>query len=162
MLGGEACGQCKQAVRGHMYNHILIATDGSELAHKAVQQGLDLAKRLGAGVTAVIVTAPWPMAEAGGVMVTNPIKEYESAVAREAARVLEPVADRAGGLGVACTTVHVADQYPAEGIIEQAKVKGCDLIVMASHGRRGIARFVLGSQASRVLALSTVPVLVCK
>jgi nucleotide-binding universal stress UspA family protein len=145
-----------------MYKHILIATDGSELAQKAVQQGLDLAKRLGASVTAVIVTAPWPLAEAGGVMVTSPIEEYEAAVAQEAAQILGPVADAARKAGVACATVHVADQYPAEGIVEQAKAKGCDLIVMASHGRRGIARLVLGSQTTRVLALSAVPVLVCK
>jgi nucleotide-binding universal stress UspA family protein len=145
-----------------MYKQILIATDGSELAQKAVQQGLDLAKRLGAVVTIVSVTAPWPIAEAGGVMVTSPIAAYESAVAREAACVLEPVAARARELGVACAKAHVADQYPAEGIIEQAKAKGCDLIVMASHGRRGIARAVLGSQTARVLVLSPVPVLVCK
>src|SRR5262245_50312477 len=93
-----------------MYKHILIPTDGSELAQKAVQHGLALAKRLGSAATIVIVTAPWPIAEAGGVMVTSPIKEYESAVAREAARVLEPIAGHARELGVACTTVHVADQ----------------------------------------------------
>jgi nucleotide-binding universal stress UspA family protein len=145
-----------------MYKHILIATDGSELAQKAVRQGLELAKQLGAAVTAVIVTAPWPIAEAGGVMVAAPIKEYETAVAQEASRVLAPVRDLAGKLGVACDTVHLADQYPAEGIIEQAKAKGCDLIVMASHGRRGLAKLVLGSQATRVLAYSTIPVLICK
>jgi nucleotide-binding universal stress UspA family protein len=145
-----------------MYRHILIATDGSELAQKAVQHGLDLAKHLRAAVTAVIVTAPWPIAEAGGVMVTGSITEYERAVAREAAHVLGPVADQARKAGVACDTVHLADQYPAAGIIEQAKAKGCDLIVMASHGRRGIARLVLGSETTKVLALSTVPVLVCK
>jgi nucleotide-binding universal stress UspA family protein len=145
-----------------MYKHILIATDGSELAQKAVQQGLELAKSLGASVTAVTVTAPWPIAEAGGVMVEAPIKEYEDAVAREAGLVLAPVQALAAKLGVACQTVHVPDQYPAEGIIEQASAKGSDLIVMASHGRRGLAKFVLGSQATRVLALSTVPVLICK
>jgi nucleotide-binding universal stress UspA family protein len=58
--------------------------------------------------------------------------------------------------------VHLADEYPAEGIVEQAKAKGCDLIVMASHGRRGLAKLVLGSQATRVLTHSTVPVLICK
>jgi nucleotide-binding universal stress UspA family protein len=145
-----------------MYKHILIATDGSELAQKAVEQGLDLAKSLGAKVTAVIVTAPWPVAEAGGVMVESPIKDYEAAVASEANRVLTPVRQLADKLGVACTAVHVPDQYPAEGIVEQATAKGCDLIVMASHGRRGLAKFVLGSQATRVLTYSTVPVLICK
>lgn len=145
-----------------MYKHILIATDGSDLAQKAVQQGLELARSVGATVTAVTVTAPWPVAEAGGVMVAAPITEYEQAVAKGAERVLADVAKLAGVLGVACATVHVPNQYPAEGIIEQAQRNGCDLIVMSSHGRRGIAKFVLGSQATRVLTYSTIPVLICK
>jgi nucleotide-binding universal stress UspA family protein len=95
-------------------------------------------------------------------MVSAPIKDYEKAVAQEANRVLAPVRDLAAKAGVDCITVHVADQYPAEGIVELASAKGCDLIVMASHGRRGIAKFVLGSQATRVLAYSTIPVLICK
>jgi nucleotide-binding universal stress UspA family protein len=145
-----------------MYKDILIATDGSDLAQKAVLQGLELAKRLDAAVTAVTVTAPWPVAEAGGVMVASPIKEYETSVAKEAEKILDAVGQLAARVGVKCKTVHVPNQYPAEGIIEEAKAKGCDLIVMASHGRRGIARLVLGSQATRVLAYSTVPVLICK
>jgi nucleotide-binding universal stress UspA family protein len=146
-----------------MYKHILLATDGSELAHKAVQQGLELAKALNANVTAVMISAPWPVGEmGGGMMVPAPIVEYENAVASEASRVLGAVSDLAAKLGVACATVHVPNQYPAEGIVEQANATGCDLIVMASHGRRGFAKFVLGSQASRVLAYSTVPVLICK
>jgi nucleotide-binding universal stress UspA family protein len=145
-----------------MYKHILIATEGSELVEKAVKQGLELAKSLGATVTAVTVTEPWPIAVAGGVMVANPIPEYEKAVAQEADKILTAVGERARKLGVSCATVHVPDRYPAEGIIEQAKAKSCDLIVMASHGRRGIAKLVLGSQATRVLAHSTVPVLICK
>jgi nucleotide-binding universal stress UspA family protein len=145
-----------------MYKHILLPTDGSELAQKAVRQGLVLAKLLNASVTAVTVTSPWPVGEVGGMMVSSPIAQYDSAVAKEAGRVLAAVSDLAAELGVACTTVHVPNQYPAEGIIEQANAKGCDLIVMASHGRRGIAKFVLGSQATRVLAHSTIPVLICK
>ena len=68
---------------------------------------------------------------------------------------------RAKEAGVACETVHASD-FPAEGIIATAKDKGCDLIVMASHGRRGLSKLILGSQATRVLALSTVPVLICR
>jgi nucleotide-binding universal stress UspA family protein len=146
-----------------MYKHILLPTDGSELALKAVRQGLELAKVLNASVTAVIVTAPWPVGEMGGGMVVAvPIAEYDSAVAKEANRVLAQVSDLAAKIGVGCTPVHVPNQYPAEGIVEQANARGCDLIVMASHGRRGIARMMLGSQATRVLAYSTVPVLICK
>ena len=145
-----------------MYKHILIATDGSELAEKAVKQGLELAKHLNATVTAVTVTEPWPVAMADGVILANPIDEYEKALAQDAGRILAAVAESAGKLGVACTTVHVADRFPAEGIIEQAKARHCDLIVMASHGRRGIAKLLLGSQATRVLTYSSVPVLICK
>lgn len=145
-----------------MYKHILIATDGSELAEKAVKQGLQLASRLEATVTAVTVTEPWPVAVADGVMLTNPVEEYEAIVAQDASRILAAVAGTAGKLGVACATVHVADRYPAEGIIELAKARTCDLIVMASHGRRGLAKLLLGSQATRVLTYSTIPVLICK
>jgi nucleotide-binding universal stress UspA family protein len=145
-----------------MYRHILIATDGSELAQKAVRQGLELAKHLGATVAAVTVTEPWPVAMVDGVVVSSPIEEYEKAMAQDARKTLAAVDELAGKLGIACATVHLADRYPAEGIVEEAKARGCDLIVMASHGRRGIAKLVLGSQATRVLTLSTVPVLVCK
>jgi nucleotide-binding universal stress UspA family protein len=145
-----------------MFSHVLIATDGSELALKAVRQGLELAKSLGARATALAVTEPWPIAQGGGVMQSSPIEEYEAAVTQEANRTLATVRELAGKLGVACKLVHLADEYPAEGIVEQATGNGCDLIVMASHGRRGLARLVLGSQAARVLAHSPVPVLICK
>jgi nucleotide-binding universal stress UspA family protein len=102
------------------------------------------------------------VAVADGVMLANPIEEYEEIVARDASRILATVAETAGKLGIACATLHVADRYPAEGIIELAKARNCDLIVMASHGRRGLAKLLLGSQATRVLTYSTVPVLICK
>jgi nucleotide-binding universal stress UspA family protein len=146
-----------------MYKHILLPTDGSELSHKAVRQGLELAKALGAKATAINVTGPWPVSEiGGGMVVAAPLDEYDSAVAKEAGRVLAEVKDLAAKAGVDCITVHVPNQYPAEAIVEQANSSGCDLIVMASHGRRGFAKLLLGSQATRVLAYSTVPVLICK
>jgi nucleotide-binding universal stress UspA family protein len=127
-----------------------------------VQHGLELARLTKAAVTADNVTEPWPGAVADGVMVMGPIPEYEEAAARGASRVLAGVTETAARLGVTCATVHVADRYPAEGIVELAKARGCDLIVMASHGRRGVAKLLLGSQATRVLAYSPVPVLICK
>jgi nucleotide-binding universal stress UspA family protein len=72
------------------------------------------------------------------------------------------VNETAGRIGVACETVHVKDQFAAEGIVDEAKSRNCDLIVMGSHGRRGLARFVLGSQATRVLTHSTTPMLICR
>jgi nucleotide-binding universal stress UspA family protein len=145
-----------------MYKHILIATDGSELAGRAVGAGLELAKALQAKVTAVTATEPWPAMVVGGEpALAFPIEDYDKAVAENAARILSSVSQAATQAGVACETLHISD-FPAEGIVETAKAKGCDLIVMASHGRRGLSKLILGSQAARVLTLSTVPVLVCR
>jgi nucleotide-binding universal stress UspA family protein len=145
-----------------MYQHILIATDGSELAGKAVVVGLTLAKQLKCKVTAVTVSEPWRVLVTGEVAVGFPINEYEQATAETASRVLAAVMEMARKSDVACATVHVKDQYPAEGILDTAKKAGCDLIVMASHGRRGLGRLLLGSEAVKVLTHSTVPVLICR
>ena len=144
-----------------MYKHILIATDGSELAGKAVTAGLALAKQLNANVTAVTATEPWTAMVTGEAALAFPVEEYEKSAAEDAARILGEVSTTAKAQGVQCETVRVSD-FAAEGIIETAKARGCDLIVMSSHGRRGLARMLLGSQAMRVLTLSTVPVLICR
>jgi nucleotide-binding universal stress UspA family protein len=146
-----------------MYKHILISTDGSELAQKAEAAALELAKKLGASVTAVTVTEPWEtlsmaaLAERG---IPNPVADYEEQMSAAANRVLFVVSEAAKKLGVACATLHVQDKHPADGIIEAAKERACDVIVMASHGRRGISRVLLGSQATKVVTLSAVPVIV--
>jgi nucleotide-binding universal stress UspA family protein len=145
-----------------MYKHILIATDGSELAAKAVTAGLELAKQLGAKATAVTATEPWAAVVSGEAAFGFPPDEYEKAAAHTAGRVLSAVSDAARRIGIDCATLHARDQYPAEGILEVAKANGCDLIVMASHGRRGLSRLLLGSEAVRVLTHSTVPVLICR
>jgi nucleotide-binding universal stress UspA family protein len=145
-----------------MYAHILIATDGSELAGRALEQGLALAKTLSSRVTIVTVTEPWTAAVSGEWAVAFPVEEYEKAAAANAAKILSQVRETTAGIGVDCDTVHIKDQYPAEAIVEEAKARNCDLIVMGSHGRRGLARFVLGSQASRVLTHSTTPMLIVR
>jgi nucleotide-binding universal stress UspA family protein len=145
-----------------MFKHLLIATDGSELATKALSSGLKLAKSLGARVLAVTVTEPWSSMVSGEAVTFDfPIKEYEKAAAENAAQILGKVREEALTLGVECETLHV-NGFPADAIIETATAKACDLIVMASHGRRGIARLLLGSQATRVVTLSSVPVLICR
>ena len=144
-----------------MYKHILIATDGSELAGRAVTTGLALARTLKARVTAVTATQPWSAMVTGEPALVFPIEEYEKAASENAARILYRVSAAANDAGLECETVRVED-FPAEGIVETAKAKGCDLIVMASHGRRGLSKLLLGSQATGVLTLSTVPVLVCR
>lgn len=149
-----------------MYKHILIATDGSDLAGKGVDHGLSLAKQLGAAVTVVTVTEMWSTADAANParwqLDRHPIQEYEAAAAASAKAILDSVATTAKKAGVAAKLLHVKDRHPAEGIVEAAAETGCDLVVMASHGRRGIGRLLLGSQTTEVLTHSKVPVLVVR
>ena len=145
-----------------MYRHLVIATDGSELADKAVQHGLALAKELGARVTAVTVSEPLPPVMTADATVAFPIPEYEQAAATTAARILDKVRADARNREIACEVVHVKDQVPADGIVETAQARGADLIVMASHGRRGLSKLLLGSQANKVVTQSSIPVLVCR
>jgi nucleotide-binding universal stress UspA family protein len=145
-----------------MFKHLLIATDGSELAGRAVSQGLALAKALGARATAVTVTEPWTAVVSGELGLAFPVEDYERACASGAKQTLDEVTRLANAAGVACEILHVKDQFPAEGIVETAKSLGCDLIVMASHGRRGVSRLLLGSQANKVVTHSAVPVLICR
>ena len=145
-----------------MYKHSLIATDGSDLAGKAVNAGLQLAKVLNANVTAVTVTEPWTAYITGEGPIAFPIDEYEKSASDNATRTLATVGDLATKIAVDCKTIHLKDQYPADGILGAAKSHACDLIVMASHGRRGLGRLLLGSAAVSVLTHSTVPVLICR
>lgn len=148
-----------------MYHHILIATDGSELAGKAVSHGMDLAKRLNIPVTAVTVTEPWSVLELGRMARQgnpNPITQFEDLAVAAAKGILDKVKQVASSQGVTCDVLHVQDRHPAAGIIAAAKDKGCDLIVMASHGRRGLDRVLLGSQANEVLTHSKVPALIVR
>ena len=137
-----------------MYRHLLIATDGSELSGEAVDQGLALAKKQGAKVTAVVVTEPLAL------MAGNDEFDHE-AIESNAKSVLAPVREAAEKNGVVCETIHAKAQHPAEGIIQTAQEKGCDLIVMTSHSRR-LTRALMGRQATKVLTYSSVPVLVCR
>lgn len=148
-----------------MYRNILIATDGSELAGKAVDQGVALAKTLGAAVIFVTVTeklSALDMAEEAQLGEPDPIGRYRELTDRAASKILDAARAVGEKADVTCTGVHVGDSIPAEGIIEIAGKEGCDLIVMASHGRRGLNRLMLGSQTAEVLALSKVPVLVLR
>lgn len=145
-----------------MYKHILIATDGSELADKAVATGLTIGKALGSRITVITVTEPWTAVAPGEIGMAFPVEDYEKGAADHAAGILEASKKKAAEIGVAADVLHVKDRYPADGIIEAAKAKNADLIVMASHGRRGVARVLIGSQANRVVIHSTVPVLICK
>ncbi|HEY7643740.1 MAG TPA: universal stress protein [Hyphomicrobiales bacterium] len=145
-----------------MYKHILIATDGSEFAAKGVRHGLELAKALGSQVTITTVTEPWDAEIVGDVAVTVTPADYEKMTTTHAAKLLDAAKAMAAQLGVAAGTLHISERRPAEGIIEAATDTGCDLIVMASHGRRGLSRLLLGSQANEVVTHSSVPVLIVR
>ena len=149
-----------------MYKNILIATDGSELAEKGVDQGVALAKETGAKVTVVSVTVLLP---SYGIVVaaewaSSPaaFQEYREAITKAATEILSKAKAKAVEIGVSAESVHVENQSPAQGIVGAAKARNADLIVIASHGRRGVNKLLLGSQAAEVLSLSTVPVLVIK
>jgi nucleotide-binding universal stress UspA family protein len=144
-----------------MFTHILIATDGSELAGKAVATGINLAKSLNARATFIAVTEPRTNFVPDTAL-ASPANEDDAALATAARSVLANAEEDAAKLGVACETVHVANEYPAEAILQEAKARGCDAIVMASHGRRGLARLLLGGETLRVVTHSTIPVLVCR
>ncbi len=145
-----------------MYKQIVIATDGSELAHKGVVHGLKLAKALNAKATVVTVTEPWTAVVSGEMAMAFPIEEYEKGAAQNAEVILAAVRKEAEKLEFACATEHVSDSYPAEGLINKARDLNADLIVMASHGRRGLPRMILGSQAANVLSHSAIPVLIVR
>lgn len=145
-----------------MYKHLLIATDGSELAQKAVDQGIALAKALGSRVLIVHVTPPWTSLTVSEVAVVYPPENYDRVAADHAQNILANAAMAAKAAGVACETLHVKDGLAAPGILKAAQERGADLIVMSSHGRSGLTRLLLGSEANEVVSKSAVPVLICR
>ena len=148
-----------------MYSKILVATDGSELATQAVKTGVQLASELKASLTIVSVTEPLPPIDAAAqaeIGVKDPFAKYEQVVERGALQSLAVAQQLATEAGVDCETIHVKDSYPAISIVQTAENSGADLIVMASHGRRGLTKLLLGSVTNEVLVKSKVPVLVCR
>lgn len=146
-----------------MYKHILISNDGSDVARKGVDHGLALAKSLGAKATIVTVTERYPVYPSPDWIPGPAEMEAYATIQKESAtKILADVKAAADRAGVAVETVHVPDAQPAEAIIATVKDRHCDLIVMSSHGRRGLRRILLGSQTSEVLVSSPVPVLVVR
>jgi nucleotide-binding universal stress UspA family protein len=127
-----------------MYRHILIPTDGSELAWRGVAHGLALAKSVGAKVFAINVVEPL------------------FAVTGDFASVLDRVANAAKEAGVSCETIQVENAPAHEAIIAAAEDKGCNLIVMSSHGLSGLSMLLIGSVTNKVLTCAKIPVLVCQ
>lgn len=143
-----------------MYKHLLIPTDGSELSSRAEAAGLTLARALDAKVTALTVTPPFQFIGTEPMMLVATEPEYEKAQAARAEKTLERVKATAAAIGTPVETVRTVSGHPFEAIIATAKERGCDLIFMASHGRGGVVGLILGSETSKVLTHSKIPVLV--
>ena len=143
-----------------MFKHILIPTDGSDLASQAVDKGLALAASLGAAATIVTVTEPFHILSTDAMQVESSRASYDADAAAYARKVLEAAQAKAAAAGVRAETHHKWHDNPYQAIIDTALGEGCDLIAMASHGRRGMAAVVMGSQATRILTHSKIPVLV--
>jgi nucleotide-binding universal stress UspA family protein len=148
-----------------MYTHIFLSTDGSDIARKGVKHGIALAQALNAKATVITITEPLEVDYGGGhaggwIPSKEEFDRFDAACKESAAKVLDEARAMAEEIGISADLLHVPNAYPATAIIETAKSRGCDLIVMASHGRRGLKKLLLGSQTSQVLADGSVPVLV--
>ena len=142
-----------------MYRHILIPTDGSQPAERGLAQGLALAKSLGAKVSVIFVVEPF--SELTGRFL-EAVATYAELRKEQAVSVLDRAANAAKKAGLSCETIQAENGQPHEAIIAAAKDKGCDLIVMSSHGRSGLSALLIGSVTNKVLTHAKVPVLVCQ
>jgi nucleotide-binding universal stress UspA family protein len=143
------------------FKRILVPTDGSDITSKAVDTALSLAQASGGQLFAISVKEPFPYS-AISEMQPVPPQEFYDAQERIAAARVKSVVDAAQAAGAACHGHTVEALHPWEAILDHAKAQQCDLIVMASHGRRGVAALLLGSETQRVLIHSTLPVLIVK
>ena len=142
-----------------MYQHILLPTDGSELSKAAVKHGIELAKAIGARVTALVVATPLHSLIVDPGKVSGALDQYKALVATQTAKYLDHIRCDAVEVGVACSVLCIEHDKPYEAIVDTAKSTGCDLVVMASHGLRGVSA-ILGSETLKVLTHTSVPILV--
>ncbi|NMG65686.1 universal stress protein [Azoarcus indigens] len=145
-----------------MFKHLLVPTDGSPLSEGTVSRAVSFAKDAGARITFFYAQPDFPMPIYGEGALIDPTtpEQFAKAAGQEAARILERAAAAAAADGVTSATDTVVSEVPYEAIIEAADRHGCDLIFMASHGRKGIAGLLLGSETQKVLTHSKTPVLV--
>lgn len=145
-----------------MFRNILVPTDGSPLSRKAIKRAVQLAKEQKARVTGYYVGPTWESRGGDESIAYGSVspQQHAASVEKTATRILGAVRREAAKAGVPCSCSFGTDEYPYVKIVEAAQRNGCDLILMATHGRRGISRLLLGSETSKVLAHSKVPVLV--
>ena len=144
-----------------MFKHILFPTDGSDITAKALQQAIGLARLAGAKLAVLAVKDPFPYS-AISEMMPMPPQDFMDGQERVAAARAKTCVDAATAAGVPCSGYTVEAVHAWEAILDHAKMQGCDLIVMASHGRRGVSALLLGSETQKVLTHSTLPVLVVR
>jgi nucleotide-binding universal stress UspA family protein len=143
-----------------MYKKLLIPTDGSELAGKAVGYGVALAKAIGARVVILTVTQPYRLVTIETAVLEDGPDDYVARIAADAKRTLDAAADIAKDSGVLCDIMQIEDDRPYQAIIDAVATSGADLIVMSSHGRKGVSALLLGSETVKVLTHCKTPVLV--
>jgi nucleotide-binding universal stress UspA family protein len=144
-----------------MFKRILVPTDGSDITAKAVDAAIELARSLSAQLHTISVKEPFPYSAISEMQPTPP-QEFFDAQERIASKRVQAVLDLAQKAGVPCQSHTVEALHPWEAIIEHAKRNDCDLLVMASHGRRGVSALLLGSETQKVLTHSKVPVLIVR
>jgi nucleotide-binding universal stress UspA family protein len=145
-----------------MFKHMLVSTDGSAQSESAIRQAMALAKEYGARVTGLNVIQPFSVFAYDVQMIESADVNYMAQAQTRAERYLKAIDKAAKELNVPCATMAVTDERPYDAIIRTAKAQGCDLIVMSSHGRSGMKAMLLGSETQKVLAHSTLPVLVLR
>jgi nucleotide-binding universal stress UspA family protein len=143
-----------------MYHHILIPTDGSPLSTVAVEHSMDFARDADAKVTVLTIVSPFHVFSNDAGQLTDTCAEYEQRVRMQATEILTDAQIKAKARGVRCDVLQLQSDSPYEAIISTAEKSKCDLIAMASHGRRGVAAILLGSETLKVLTHSKIPVLV--
>ena len=142
-----------------MFKKILLPTDGSELSAKAIEGALEFAKTLGATVVGLTVVEPYSYSNLSEYR-PETLDDFEARMSREAAARLSQIANAAAKRGISVETMTAKSFSPFEAIIETAKEKKCDVIFMASHGRKGLSAVLLGSETQKVLTHSKIPVMV--
>ena len=147
-----------------MFRHILIPTDGTALSMQAVQQGVQFAKSIGAHVTFFHSPPAYEMVVYGEYFPADVMtaEEYEQITSEASRKILSAAENEAHAAGVACATLQAPSHQAWEAIVAAAADQKCDLILMASHGRRGLSSLLLGSETSKVLTHSKIPVLVVR
>lgn len=143
-----------------MFRHVLLPTDGSQLSEIAIREGIRFAKESNARVTGVSVTPEYHHLAVDAALPQETEEVYRAASQARAKKHLAVLLKAASEVGVPCDGEIATSDHPYEAIIRTAERKGCDLILMASHGRRGIKGLLLGSETQKVLTHSKIPVLV--